>query len=182
MNTDIHLFLFRRPADQPLLPHSDLLLAKAGQKFSGESSGWQVERPPGGKPRFSHRPGVEFSLSHSGDYWLCAMSRQPLGLDLQEHRLQDYENISRRFFSPEEDAYLRSRDYEDFFTLWTAKESYVKCIGRGIDQEFSCFSVADEQGLRSRVKSLELRQLPFLPGYSLCLCAGEIGVLLLRML
>ncbi|MDO4732708.1 MAG: 4'-phosphopantetheinyl transferase superfamily protein [Bacillota bacterium] len=179
---DIHLFLYRRPWDQPLLPHSDLLLARAGALFSGAEGGWSVCRPPGEKPFFAHRPELHFSLSHSGDFWLCAMSRQELGLDLQQQRVQQVERLSRRFFSPQELDFLQQQDYADFFSVWAAKEAFVKHSGRGIRQDFGSFSVAGPQGLLEEVAGLQLRQLPFLPGYSLCLCAERLCCVLLRLL
>lgn len=179
---EIHLFLYRRPWDQVILPHSDQLLARAAEKYSGQSSAWQVARPKGEKPFFSHHPELHFSLSHSGDFWLCAMARQPLGLDLQQHRVQQMERLSQRFFSPAELAYLESQDYADFFSVWTAKEAYVKFTGQGIQQDFGSFSVAGPDGLASQVEGTQLRHLPFLPGYDLCLCAKEIEAVLLRLL
>lgn len=179
---DIHLFFYRRRADQAALPHSDHLLARAGEKFLGCRDGWQISRPLHGKPSFSQRPQIHFSLSHSGEYWLCAMGRQPVGLDLQEHRYLDAEGLSRRFFHPAEAAYLQAQEQADFFAVWAAKESFVKYSGQGIDQQFGSFSVVGEQGLAGEVAGLGLLHLPFLPGYALCLCTQSPGAVLFRPL
>ena len=179
---DIHLFVYRRLWDQVLLPHADGLLARAAEKFSGHPGDWAVSRPRGEKPFFTHHPELHFSLSHSGDFWVCAMARQALGLDLQQQRVHQLERLSRRFFSREELAFLESQDYQDFFSVWTAKEAFVKFSGQGIDRDFSGFSVAGPEGLLSRVQGLRLRHLPFLPDYALCLCAREVETVLLRLL
>ncbi|NLF79860.1 MAG: 4'-phosphopantetheinyl transferase superfamily protein, partial [Clostridia bacterium] len=96
-----------------------------------------------GKPYFAALPGLHFSLSHSGEYWLAAFAAAPLGIDIQRHQSCRKEAVAERFFHPEEAAWLRRRGYtdEDFFALWTAKESYVKYTGQGIDESFAGFSV-----------------------------------------
>ena len=64
---------------------------------------------------------------------------------------------------------------EAFFSVWTAKESYVKLLGRGIDAEFSSFSVVDEGALLERLGEIEFRQIPLEVGYCMSLCGTELG-------
>lgn len=45
-----------------------------------------VERAPGGKPYFPDRPGLCFSLSHSGPWALCALGDGPVGADVETVR------------------------------------------------------------------------------------------------
>lgn len=181
--TQIYIFTAPGPSNQPDPgpgSFSDPLLAQAAQRYTQLGNAptapadWQVERPRGGKPYFPYRPDIQFSLSHSGAFWVCALAQQPVGLDLQQHRPCPRQALARRFFSPEECAYLQNRDAPDFFRIWAAKESYVKYTGEGITSRFSQFFVAGPDGLLDRVQGAQLRFLPGPSGYSLCLCAPAI--------
>lgn len=158
----------------------------------------RLVRPAGGKPRFINAPGEEFSVSHSGDWWVCALADRPVGIDLQQHtRLKGeepdaaasrYGRMAARFFHPEEKEYVLEKDvYRRFFRIWAAKESYVKYTGQGINSDFGKFSVLPEGGFRLEEKAgktLSWRaagawfiQVPAPPGYTLCFCsAGKAEV------
>ncbi len=163
----------KRPTSQECLARSAALFS--GQPAEGAPDRWQIGRTPKGKPYFLSAPALHCSVTHSGDYWLGAFSDQPLGIDLQIHRKVRREAVSRRFFHPTEDAYLQSEGYRDFFRVWAAKESFVKCSGEGIDSGFGRFSVADSGGLLPRVQGQSLWFVPFREGYSLCVCTKEIS-------
>ncbi|NLF34552.1 MAG: 4'-phosphopantetheinyl transferase superfamily protein [Clostridiales bacterium] len=142
---------------------------------------WSVRRAEQGKPYFPNMPALFFSISHSGGFWMCAFSSRPVGLDLQRHQPCNRAALSRRFFHPEEDKFLRQCDYRAFFPVWSAKESYVKFTGQGIVSGLGSFSVADGRALRSTVNGARLRHLFLLPGYSLCLCTEGGGPLRLAL-
>ena len=91
------------------------------------------------KPYFKWNP-FHFSVSHSKEVLGIAFSKYPLGLDIQDHRNCKKEKIAKKFFHPDEIAHVNS---ENFFKIWTAKESYVKFKGNGIDKTFREFSVFD---------------------------------------
>ncbi len=112
-----------------------------------------VAREERGKPYFPNLPWLYFSVSHSGDLFACAMSETPIGLDIQEHILRKNETeedamrrhikIAERFFHPDERQYISNDPLRRFYKIWTAKESYVKLIGTGIDSSFSQFNIFD---------------------------------------
>lgn len=134
-----------------------------------------VARTPAGKPYFTGIPGLHFSVSHSGDWWACCMGAAPLGLDLQEHAVCNQASISRRFFAPEEDAWLRETAYRDFFAVWAAKESLVKFTGQGMSEESLQVPVVRGGRVTEALPGATLRFLPAPMGYTLCLCAERIG-------
>ena len=110
------------------------LLRQAARHHTGlpEHLFREVAVNPWGKPFFPLLPQLHFSVSHSGAWWLCAFSQQPVGADLQIHKAQaDLAQLSRRFFHPLEDHWLAQEGYVSFFPLWCAKESWVKYKGRG---------------------------------------------------
>lgn len=86
-----------------------------------------------GKPWFPGHPHCHFNLSHSGAYVLCGLANVPIGVDIEEtvprkDRLAQYimgiSELVRYAECPDNDKML--------YTLWTLKESYVKCTGEGI--------------------------------------------------
>ena len=107
-----------------------LLLQKVLALYHMQDS--QVYVDEHGKPMID---GLEFSLSHSGDLVVCAVSDEPVGCDVERLR-EAPKGVAERYFSDGEQAYLSrfSGDEYDkaFFRLWTMKESYVKMTGEGL--------------------------------------------------
>lgn len=174
---DRSVVIFRHPFEEGGKNSRDLLLRAAAQ-YSGLSAAEleQVETGLRGKPFFPLAPHVHFSVSHSGNWWLCACSGQPVGLDVQVHRsYTEPPKLSRRFFHPSEDRWLAQGGYTSFYDVWCAKESWVKYTGTGFYQDPANFSVVDEAGNFPRMVDAHLRLLPFEEGYSLCLCAQTLG-------
>ena len=126
------------------------------------------------KPRFAADIGVHFSVSHSGKYWGCAVCEQPIGLDIQHKSSKRQEGVAKRFFHPDEHQYLAQSDFKGFFDIWTAKESYVKYTGQGIDDAFSAFSVVRNGQVCAEVGEAYLRFIPLTSEYCVCLCAKDL--------
>lgn len=90
-----------------------------------------------GKPFIKMNNGQMFhySLSHSGDYVVCATAKSEVGVDIQQ-MIDDKPiiGIAKRFYSLEEYERIKeSQDsVRDCYRMWAAKESYVKYTGRGI--------------------------------------------------
>ena len=97
-----------------------------------------------GKPKVE---GLEFSLSHSGNLVLCAVSEEPVGCDIERLR-EAPKGVAERYFSDAEQAYLShfSADEHDreFFRIWTMKDSYVKMTGEGLRVSFEAYEIAME--------------------------------------
>ena len=150
-----------------------------------------VERTETGKPYFPNCPAVQFSISHSGSYWACAVAAEPVGLDLQEHTTAKNETIegasarfqkmAKRFFHPLEATFVELDSYHNFFTVWTAREAYVKYTGQGIDKYFSehCVAPAEEfwRRISGRNKDARWRAMEksfwktiYAEQYTLCVC------------
>ncbi len=89
-----------------------------------------------GKP-FARDLPVEFSISHSGEYVLCAISDSPVGADIERIRSVK-ERLVRRVCTADEWNFVsqpgisEQEKTERFFRVWTAKEAYFKCLGTGI--------------------------------------------------
>ncbi len=94
---------------------------------------------PAGKPSLSPALGtrLEFNLSHSQDLMLCAVSRSPVGVDLEQLRpLTDLEPLTQRFFAIEESRQICALPVaarsQAFLQYWTGKEAILKAAGTGL--------------------------------------------------
>lgn len=91
----------------------------------------------------SNYPNIHFNISHSGKWCVCALSNEPIGIDVQ--KISEKSNsIMRTMCSEAEYAYLlklndKMRDFE-FIRLWTLKESFSKCEGKGLYLPFELLS------------------------------------------
>ena len=112
-----------------------------------------------GKP-FAVNVRAEFSVSHSGDYVLCAVGARPVGADIERMRAVD-DRLVHYVCTQEEARYVLSagsaRERETrFFAVWTAKEAYFKCIGTGISGLKSVCVL--EEAHRARTESFLFQQ------------------------
>ena len=120
---------------------AELLLIRALRERLGEITlPLEIGTDPGGKP-FLKGMDLFFSLSHSGDLAACALSDEPIGLDIQKQS-RFREDFIQRFYSPDErQAVLESDDRDGAFTeIWAKKESYLKAIGSGVSVPLASFS------------------------------------------
>lgn len=94
------------------------------------------------KPYLKDYPNIHFNLSHSGKKAICVISDKEIGCDI-EQILDMKKEISERCFSKEEQEYIdNSNDKtEAFYRIWVAKESFLKAIGTGINENIKRFSV-----------------------------------------
>ncbi len=81
-----------------------------------------------GKPIITDRD-LHFNISHSKNAVMCALSDKSIGVDI-EHITQKRDSIIKKCFTDTEAAWVRTD--EDFFRIWTLKESYLKATGTGI--------------------------------------------------
>ncbi len=97
-----------------------------------------------GKPHIENFENVHFNISHSGQYIVCAVGPDELGIDVERVRQVNL-RIAERFFSPSEIRDLMSLAESErmayFITLWTIKESFLKAIGRGLTQHLNSFTI-----------------------------------------
>lgn len=100
------------------------LLAAAARRSWGWGDLPEAARSPRGKPFFPGMPDRCFSLSHSGGIALCALSEGPVGVDVELVRPRR-PGLIARCLSPEELARFDG-SWEDFYRLWTLKESWCK--------------------------------------------------------
>lgn len=113
-----------------------------------------------GKPRLVGLDGhIGFNISHAGDWVvLVVSSSEQVGVDIEQIQRVDH-GIAQRFFSHEEFVSITSRSEEDnkslhFYEIWTAKESYVKAVGKGLSIPLDSFSTVKDKEM-ARVKTID---------------------------
>ena len=80
-----------------------------------------------GKPYFANGP--YFNISHSGKYVLMAVSTAEIGADIEEIKNKDMSSLVRIFNEAEAKMI---KEHSDFYYLWCAKESLIKCMGLSV--------------------------------------------------
>jgi 4'-phosphopantetheinyl transferase len=144
------------------------------------------DRSESGAPRLvSPEQRVHFSLSHSGDAMLFALSAARIGADIEriDPRV-DAARLARRFFTATEAESLTlvpaRETLREFFGLWTRKEALLKATGGGVPSRLRTFSLCDaEHGRLLRVGSSvwTVREIPTIEGHAAALAVeGEADI------
>ncbi len=124
----------------------------------------QFEYGDRGKPQLSsflHPSSLQFNISHSQEYALYGFTYDDLiGVDLEYIReMPDALNIAQRFFSAREYELLRTTEKEAqpelFFTLWTAKEAYLKAVGTGLAGSLDTVEIELNQPRSPRLQAIQ---------------------------
>ncbi len=86
-----------------------------------------------GKPVVLQPEGWYFNLSHSGDFAFCAYSTAAIGLDLELQKKRNFSLIMESWFREKEQILLQdSMCFQNFYTIWTRKEAWLKMYGKSI--------------------------------------------------
>lgn len=122
----------------------ELLIKKACLDFGIDYENLEIVFNESGKPYFKNSKYF-FNTAHSGKYAICVISDKEVGIDIEE--IKDFkEKVAERMFTKREQQYIEiCPDKEDmFYRLWTLKESYSKCIGKGLNIPFNSIELSGE--------------------------------------
>lgn len=129
------------------------ILLRYGLKihFGMEGDVIQFETNEYGKPRLKGCEGIHFNVSHSGDWVICAISSEQVGVDVEQVKEKNLD-IAERFYAEEEYQTLLQYEHpsELFYRYWTLKESYVKAEGKGMSIPFTSFAFRIEDTVSDR--------------------------------
>ena len=122
-----------------------------------------------GKPYIES--GVQFNMSHSGDYVVLAISDRAVGIDIERIRHNKL-SVAKRFFCEEEyEDILNAGDEHDrelrFLEYWTMKEAYVKYLGKGLSVPLNSFVI---KKVPEEDKSVCILSTHFKEDYNISLC------------
>lgn len=133
---------------------------------------------PYGKPELLGKP-VQFSLSHGGNWAVCAVGNTPVGVDVETPRCSM--EVAARWFPEEEVSLVEKLPAEEqkwaLCRLWTAREAFLKALGCGLTVLMNSFGVelsADGARLEQTLTSQKFRFYEYqLPDSQVCLCTTE---------
>jgi len=86
-----------------------------------------------------------FNISHTKGMVVFIIDSVPVGIDIERNRKVE-SSFKKYVCSPSEEEFIQKD--EDFFKIWTNKESLVKCIGTGIKSRVNEIPGLPINGLR----------------------------------
>ena len=147
----------------------------------------RLEEDEHGRPYLPDHPEICFSLSHSGNRVMCAISEAGVGCDVEmiKETGPGSRNISRvaRCFTPAEQKLVLA-DPENFYRIWTLKESFLKLIGEGLRLPLSSFEITlDPLSIRQDIISdhINMKEYGQIGGYQYS-CMSVSGTMTDRMI
>ncbi|NEQ52084.1 MAG: 4'-phosphopantetheinyl transferase superfamily protein [Leptolyngbya sp. SIO3F4] len=138
---------YRFEADQRKFAVARSSLRKILARYSQQTpAGLTFDYGPYGKPFLRDNGSLQFNLSHSGEYALCGVARQIVGLDIELLRSMDrLEGLIKRCLAPCEQEDLAhippNQQSTAFLKYWTCKEAYLKATGQGISESLQAIAV-----------------------------------------
>ena len=130
---------------------------------------FQVLTDKNGKPYLQGLP-VHFSLPHSGEFVLCAISEAAVGCDIQQSKQPDLK-LAKRYFAAGEIRLLENAPTL-FYRLWVLKESFGKAQGSGLNERVLRreFDLTGAKPVLKDNPELFFREFS-LPGYQCGVCS-----------
>lgn len=126
------------PAAKKLSLGTELLIKKACDDFGIDYASEEIVFGEVKKPYFKNS-SYYFNTSHSGTKVLCVISDKEVGCDIEQIKEKDTE-VAVRFFAQNEAGYIGD-DLDKFFKIWTLKEAYAKCLGKGLTLPLNSFEI-----------------------------------------
>lgn len=145
--------LKKKPAKKLSIAAGELVRSAIAKEFNIATDDIRFRVDKNGKPYTDSAP-VHFSISHSKNIAVCAISDKPVGIDIEFVKDVNL-NIAKRLFAPDELQYVFEKwdlSKHRFFEIWTRKEAYVKLIGKGVSY-FPNFSVMGNNSIETHVRN-----------------------------
>lgn len=118
--------------------------------------------------------GLDFNISHSGQFVLCAITcGQRVGIDIEAIRAIELGDFDLAFSAEQLDAIQQDENpVRAFFNSWTKKESASKADGRGLSIPLREITIEDQVATIGD-SQWQLSSLAIHPSYCCCL-ASEV--------
>ena len=169
----------RFDADRARVTGAGWLLQYALEQAGIPASSQRFTQNPWGKPLLAENSTIHFSLSHSGPWAVCAVSGEPVGVDVELPRCTL--PVAQRYFQPVELEGLETLDrysqMDQLNRIWTAKEAFLKALGRGLTVPLNSFTIVlspQQASLRQDHSPLPYRLHEYHPDICrICLCTTD---------
>lgn len=130
-----------------------------------------------GKPFLAEQGAPAIGLTHSGEYAACAIGRDEVGVDIEQVGSAEPDVARRCFVGQELSRVMPDGQHvnaEEFFRLWTLKESFIKRIGTGLSLDPLRFEIFAGELKHVRqdydTQCYHCKLYEELPGYKIALC------------
>lgn len=114
----------------------------------------QIHGGAGQKPVIQNRRDLSFSRSYASNLLALAIEdKGEIGVDCEEIKKVD-DSVMKYFFTKKEREYVEASKDQDFaFSLiWTRKESFIKCTGKGLHYGFHLLETVPEKRMEKGQK------------------------------
>jgi len=121
---------YNEPRDKQLRICGKLLLRQLLDKYNANSKLEDIQYDQYNRPFIPNT--IDFNISHSGDYVICAaITKGRIGVDI-EQILPVNIDLYQDYFTKKEWDLISSSKYSNdvFYDLWTKKEALIKTIGK----------------------------------------------------
>jgi 4'-phosphopantetheinyl transferase len=111
--------------------------------------------------------GLEFNISHTGDYILIAISPKAVGIDIEYlNREFDFKSILDITFSKREIAFIGDKNVDptNFYVMWTRKEALLKASGESVSDNLHLIECLSEH-LKREDQMFKMRTFLIEDGY-----------------
>ncbi len=117
--------------------------------------------------------GMDFNVSHSHDFVVCAVSNNSMvGVDIEKYRPLDWNTFRDCFMRDEFTAIVGSRKSDQyFFNLWTKKESLLKAWGDGLSTDPANAIIEGDEGYIKGTTKRGYFHVIAVEGYSCVVCS-----------
>lgn len=137
----------------------------------------RYETGENGKPYLPDYPELHISLSHSGSLAVACAGDMRVGCDIQKIGTLKTA-VAERFFCKSEYMRILSAPpclaAQEFFRLWTFKESYIKLLGKGLSMPLNSFEIDFGDKITvaesSEAGKCFFREYSYAPGFCIAQC------------
>ncbi|MBQ7699992.1 MAG: 4'-phosphopantetheinyl transferase superfamily protein [Clostridia bacterium] len=97
---------------------------------------------------------IYYNVSHTYGLLCSAVSDSEIGVDCETVCEKEWDALAERFFTQREYEAIKAADdpLDEFFRVWTKKESYVKYTGEGLSRPLGSFDVKDIEDIQTTYK------------------------------
>ncbi|MGM9927652.1 MAG: 4'-phosphopantetheinyl transferase family protein [Bacillus sp. (in: firmicutes)] len=117
---------------------------------------------------------LSFNMSHAHHFVVCAVSDKPVGIDIEKQQQRDFQLFTTVWSETERRQYDLC-DQQSFYRLWTAKESYVKYLGVGLNASLAEISVRKDGSIvdQQRRSAAHIEYVNVHEEYMCAVCSEE---------
>lgn len=170
LNQDISLFRkekankYKYEDDKKRCILSELLLKEGLKEFEIKDHDIEYSFNKYGKPYLKNHKDIYFNFSHSGEFVVCVLANFEIGVDIEKIEKADL-NIAEKFFHKNEYQHIlnSNKPNDDFYRIWTYKESYTKALGKGLALDLNTFDVTN-------IKDYVFKEVEFIDDYKCVIC------------